>query len=190
MFMSLAGLYTIMMRARIRLEIAATKGQDCYLFRDTPNSKGNICFFMSRIGCFTNLASCNHIGALSHLATAPSFIYIVFILNKADVYTIMDFLQSPESPSPWAQCRQITASLSGVRHLRAVYTTRVEKLISWLRLQVIIADHLTPRTPTTTRDPETPVRSRTNILCFHLCNLYFPFQFKYTFRTCRHLSLE
>ena len=119
MFMSLAGLYTIMMRARIRLEIAATKGQDCYLFRDTPNSKGNICFFMSRIGCFTNLASCNHIGALSHLATAPSFIYIVFILNKADVYTFMDFLQSPESPSPWAQCRQITASLSGVRHLRA-----------------------------------------------------------------------
>ena len=39
--------------------------------------------------------------------------------TKAWVYNIMDFLQSPVSPSPCPQCRQITASLSGVRHLIA-----------------------------------------------------------------------
>ena len=48
------------------------------------------------------------------------------LLIKAAVYTFMDFLQSPVSPSPWAQCRQITASLSRVRHLSSGYNSHGE----------------------------------------------------------------
>ena len=105
MFMSLAG-----QRAGLQPLPRHSELQRQYLFLHEPDRMSHL---------LQSLLSCNFIGAHSYLAITLSSISIMFILNKADVYTIMDFLQSPESPPPWAQCRQVTASISGVRHLRA-----------------------------------------------------------------------
>ena len=65
------------------------------------------------------------VSGLHHLPPPAAWDLSFIMFNtKACVYNIMDFLQSPVSPSPCPQCRQITASLSGVRHLSPV-TTRV-----------------------------------------------------------------
>ena len=67
-----------------------------------------------------------HLTRSSHGVIGYTYLFLYHLLIKANVYTIIDFLQSPVSPSPWAQCRQITASLSGVRHLSSEYNSRGE----------------------------------------------------------------
>ena len=67
-----------------------------------------------------------HLTRSSHGVISYTYLSLYHLLIKANVYTFMDFLQSPVSPSPWAQCRQITASLSGVRHLSSGYNSHGE----------------------------------------------------------------